>query len=143
MNLSGRDAQDWEPVVFKKRVPSNSTDKNAVRAAQRSGSGVETVAKIKGEAREYSDRARKLEADVTTPATEAAPPPPPLPTLSAEMRKTMITSRTGKKMTQQQLAQAVNTQPKVIQELEGGKVVQDKSVLQRINKVLGCSLRFT
>lgn len=139
MNLSG---QDWETVVFKKRAPHNPSDKDAVRAAQRNGGNVETITKIKGDAREYSDRARKLEADVNTPATEAAPPPPPLPVLSSDMRKAMIAARTGKKMTQQQLAQAVNTQPKIIQDIECGKVVQDKSVLQRINRVLGCSLRF-
>lgn len=136
------DHQDWTTVVLHKRDRDNPCDKHAVRAAQRNGDAIDTVQKVKGEKREYSDRARKLEADIHVPGTDAPPPPPALPTLNVEMRKAMIQARTAKKMSQQQLAQSINAQTKIIQDLESGKVIQDKSILQRINRALGCSLRF-
>ncbi len=143
MQYMAYDHQDWTTVVLRKREhTTNPSDKEAVRAAQRNGGAIDTIHKVKGEAREYSDRARKLESDIHVSPTEAPPPPPALPTLSPEMRKAMIQARTTKKYTQQQLAQMVNTQSKIIQDLENGKVVQDKSVLQRINRALGCNLRF-
>lgn len=134
--------QDWTTVVLRTQQAVNLKDKKAIRAAQCNGGEIDTIHKIKSDAREYSDRARKLEADIHVSGTEAPPPPPALPTLNAAMRQAMIQARTSKKMSQQQLAHSVNTQAKIIQDLESGKVIQDKGVLQRINRTLGCTLRF-
>jgi putative transcription factor len=132
--------QDWKPVVFHKKV-TVPTSKEAVKHALRTGQAVETV-KRTGGAREYSDRARKLEEDLNTDPTDNAPKLAPLPFLSPTSRQTMIKARTDKKMTQAQLAQMVNTRPNVIQDLESGKVIQDKAILQKVNKVLGTSLKY-
>ena len=125
--------QDWTTIYFNKKPDKKQC-----------GGDVETVAKVSGAAREYSDRARKLESDLHTSPSDAAPPPPSLPRLSSDARQTLIQSRTAKKMTQVQLANACCTQTKVIQDLEGGKIIEDKykHVLQKINKQLGTKLRY-
>jgi ribosome-binding protein aMBF1 (putative translation factor) len=137
------DHQDWTTVVLRKRPQGTGTNPKEVREAMRKGKGnVDTVAKVPGQSREYSDRARKLEADLTTSPTEAAPPAAPLAILESDARKAMIQARITKTMSQDQLAQAAMTQTKNIKDLESGKVIQDRSILQRVNKILGTKLRF-
>lgn len=134
--LSG---QDWEPVVFRKRTtPADSKSKEAVKSALRTGAEVHTLAKDRE--REDRDRFRKLEQDLD-PTTEA-PPKAPLQKLNPSMRKAMIEARTKKGYTQIQLANMMNYRTQVIQDLENGKVVNDKGVLQKLRQVLGVSLRF-
>lgn len=134
--LSG---QDWEPVVFRKRTaPSDLKSKEAVKTALRSGVEVQTLAKDKQ--REDRDRFRKLEQDLDP--TAEAPPKATLQKLNAAMRKAMVEARTKKGYTQVQLANMLNYRTQVIQDLENGKVVNDKGVLQKLRNVLGVSLRF-
>jgi ribosome-binding protein aMBF1 (putative translation factor) len=133
--------QDWETVYIRKKVV-NPTDKNAVTQARRNNQTVDTNARVTDEAREYSARARKLESDLHTSATDEAPSPVSLLKLSHVMRQELIRSRTNKKMNQQDLAHAVHTQTTVIKALEGGQVIQDKTVLTRINNLLGTKLKF-
>jgi putative transcription factor len=45
--------------------------------------------------------------------------------------------RCTKKMSQKQLAQAINERPQVISDYESGKAIPNRSVLNKINKVLG------
>lgn len=119
--------QDWTTVYLK---PPNAKKE------------VTTATKPDHKAKEYSSRARKLEADLQSPATAEAPPVAPLLMLSQSARQELISTRVKRKMTQQQLAQQCNLQPTVIKSLEGGGVVQDKSVLQKVNRVLNIHLRF-
>lgn len=118
--------QDWNTVYLKK-----TTEKH-VESKQKTSAGNQ----------EYIHKARKLEADINTSPTEEAPPSAPLATLSHSMRQCMIKARTDKKMTQQDLANRCNVQVAVIKALEGGSVVQDKSILNKINRHLGAHLRF-
>jgi ribosome-binding protein aMBF1 (putative translation factor) len=133
--------QDWTTVYIRKKH-ENPTDKNVVRQALRNGNSVETVAKVSGEAREYSDRARKLESDLHVSATEAPPPLAALPCLSPSMRQEMIKARTNMKLSQVELAKRLNLNARIIQDLEGGKVVQDRSILPKVSRLLGVSLKF-
>jgi ribosome-binding protein aMBF1 (putative translation factor) len=134
--LSG---QDWEPVVFRKKTtPGDAKSKEAVKAAQRAGAEVHTLAKDKQ--REDRDRMRKLEQDLDPSAD--APPKAALQKLSLAMRKSMIEARTKKGINQVQLANMLNVRTQVIQDLETGKVVNDKGILQKLRNVLGVSLRF-
>lgn len=135
--------QDWTTIVFKKRPTSSPSDPRAVRVAQRNGDAVDTLRKVSGEAREYSSRARKLEADLNVSPTEAPPPQVALPRLDAEMRKVMIQARVAKKLTQAQLANAANTQPKTINDIEAGGIITDRNIVVKINRVLGTKLRLT
>lgn len=131
--------QDWEPVVFRKKVVKE-TDKDAVKAALRNGRPVETITKNSN--REYSDRARKLEADLDPTKDISQVKMAPLNKLNLAARQEMTRVRTEKKLTQIQLAQQLNVRPQIIQELESGKPVQDRSILNHVNRVLGTKLRF-
>lgn len=133
--------QDWEPVVFRKPFVK-PTDKEAIKNAQRLGKGLETLKKLGQGITEQAHRARKLESDLSAGATEEAPSLAPLLMLSLPMRQELIKKRTEAKMTQVQLAQRLNIRPDVIQSLENGKVIQDASILSRINRILGTSLKF-
>lgn len=136
MNLSH---QDWEPVVFHKKI-GNTTHKETVKQALRNGGNVDTLHKT-GDHQSEAAKKRKLEADLYVPATEAAPDQKPLPKLSLEARQQMIKARTEKKLTQVQLAQQMNVRPNLIQDLENGKVLEDKTLLQKVNRVLGTKLK--
>jgi putative transcription factor len=65
-----------------------------------------------------------------------------LNSLGSEMRKSMISYRNEKKLTQDQLAKKINEQTSVIRDLESGKIVNTQGVIQKINKVLGTRLKF-
>jgi ribosome-binding protein aMBF1 (putative translation factor) len=131
--------QDWEPVVFRKRTtPSDLKSKEAVKTAQRTGADVHTLTKDK--LREDRERLRKLEQDLDP--TADAPPKAALQKLNLAMRKALIEARTKKGYTQIQLANMLNMRTQVIQDLENGKVVNDKGILQKLRNVLGVTLRF-
>jgi ribosome-binding protein aMBF1 (putative translation factor) len=125
------DHQDWTPVVFHKhRAPANPRDKDAVKAAFRSGAGVETVARDAG--REMRERARKLDDETAK-----------LPRLSVAMRRILVEARAKKNMTREELAQRINVKPKVIADLESGAVMQDPSILAKVKRVVEApELRF-
>lgn len=131
--------QDWEPVVFRKKAVKEN-DKNAVKEALRTGKPVETVTKTGN--REYSDRARKLEADLDPTQDVSTIKLAALNKLNLATRQEMTRVRTQKKITQVQLAQLANVRPQVIQELESGKPVQDRSILVQVNRILGTKLKF-
>lgn len=115
--------QDWKPVIL-----HNSSNKN--------------VATKKSSPQFIPNPARKLEADISKPATEEAPPLAALNILSSEMRQLMINARIAKKMSQADLAKKVNVQTCIINQLESGKVVNEPNILQNIRKILGISLKF-
>lgn len=134
--------QDWEVVRVHKQRQGNGTDKQSINAALRTGQPVETHAKVSGQVREYSSRARKLEADVNVPSSEEAPAVAPLSKLSGGACRDLIKARTDKHLTQAQLAQRCNAHPSIIKTLEAGGIVQDRSILGKVNKVLGTHIKF-
>ena len=58
-----------------------------------------------------------------------------------ELRKKIQQARSGKKMTQAQLAQKVNVKQNVINEYESGKAVPDNALLGKLERALGVKLR--
>jgi ribosome-binding protein aMBF1 (putative translation factor) len=122
------DHQDWTPVVLRNakvaaaKAPKESVERDK-NHHQRSG-------------------LRKLESDTAVSGTEEAPATAKLPKLGAAMRQTMIQARVALKLSQSDLAKRLNIQPKIINELESGKTIAEKSVLQKIQRVLGVSLHF-
>lgn len=49
--------------------------------------------------------------------------------VSSDLKRNIIQARTAKKMTQAQLAQAINEKPQVINEYESGKAIPNQQVL--------------
>ena len=51
-----------------------------------------------------------------------------------------MAARRAKKMTQAQLAQAINEKPQIIQEYESGKAIPAPAVLSKLSRALGVVL---
>lgn len=64
-----------------------------------------------------------------------------LPKVESEVKKKIQAARIEKKLTQAQLAQAINEQPRVVQEYESGKAVPNQQVLAKLERILGVKLR--
>jgi len=124
------DHQDWTPVVLR----------NAKLAAAKAPK--ESVERDKGHYQRSG--LRKLESDTAVSGTVEAPAAAKLPRLGATMRQAMIQARVALKLSQSDLAKRLNIQPKIINELENGKTIteNEKSVLQKIQRVLGIALHF-
>lgn len=60
--------------------------------------------------------------------------------MSTELKKRIMQARLAKKMTQAQLAQAINEKPQVIQEYESGKAIPNGAILNKLSRVLGVGL---
>lgn len=119
--------QDWTPVVL--RNPNNVKK-------------VTTVQKKDIKKPINPSNAKKFENDISTPASEEAPALAALPILTSTNRQLLIQSRVAKGMNQVKLANACNLNIQIIQDLETGKPVTDKSILQKINRALAINLKF-
>ena len=62
------------------------------------------------------------------------------PSVSTELKKRIMQARLAKKMTQAQLAQAINEKPQIIQEYESGKAIPNGAILNKLSRVLGVGL---
>ena len=103
--------QDWETVVFRKP-----------KAPEKHIESAKTVSSTTGTAAYKIDNADYAEK--------------PLKQVSKEDAQFIIQARVNKKLTQKQLAQRLNIQLKDIQEIEGGKALENKQLLSRIKKTL-------
>jgi putative transcription factor len=56
------------------------------------------------------------------------------------LSKAIMQARTAKKMTQKDLATAINEKPQVIAEYESGKAIPNGAIIVKIERKLGCKL---
>ena len=61
--------------------------------------------------------------------------------VSSNLKQQIIQARTAKKMTQVQLAQAINEKPQVIQDYESGKAIPNPQHLSKMSRILGVVLK--
>jgi ribosome-binding protein aMBF1 (putative translation factor) len=120
--------QDWTPVVIRKKW----TEEEARREGK-----TETVKRPAAQ-----QISRKFEKDLMTDPTAEAPPQASLPRLSVEDRQKMIQARVALKLSQIQLAQALNLRTNIIQEMESGKVVSQPNALTMVNRKLALKMRW-
>ncbi|KAM0062511.1 putative transcription factor Lambda-DB family [Helianthus debilis subsp. tardiflorus] len=137
--MSGHIAQDWEPVVIRKKAPTAAArkDEKAVNAARRAGAEIETVRKAaagsnKAASSSTSLNTRKLDEETENLTHEKVP---------TELKKAIIQGRTEKKLTQAQLAQLINEKPQIIQEYESGKAIPNQQIITKLERALGVKLR--
>ncbi|PWA42663.1 multiprotein bridging factor 1A [Artemisia annua] len=135
----GHIAQDWEPVVIRKKAPTSAArkDEKAVNAARRAGAEIETVRKAaagsnKAASSSTSLNTRKLDEETENLTHEKVP---------SELKKAIMQGRTDKKLTQAQLAQMINEKPQIIQEYESGKAIPNQQIITKLERALGVKLR--
>ncbi|GLC42269.1 multiprotein-bridging factor 1 [Pleodorina starrii] len=137
MNMNG---QDWDQVVIRKKQPSGAAlkDEAAVNAARRQGAAVDTTTKFNAGKNKPAQQtvsgkpAAKLEQETEDFHHER---------VSSTLKQQIVQARTAKKMTQAQLAQAINEKPQVIQEYESGKAIPNPQVLSKMSRILGVVLK--
>lgn len=56
------------------------------------------------------------------------------------LSKAIAQARTAKKMTQKDLATAINEKPQVVAEYESGKAIPNPQIITKLEKQLGCKL---
>jgi len=119
--------QDWAPVVIKKSLGGAKKSLGAARAA---GGAVSTEARS-GAARSHSAHLAKLEDSDDVYKHQ---------TVSSDLKKAITQARVAKKMSQKELATAINERPQVIQEYENGKAIPNAQVLNKLDRALGIHL---
>lgn len=109
--------QDWKPVVWKKKKPASAKE-----AASRG----------------YSIGVQKRNTHVTNKADKTEIDTLPKVTKSQSMA--IMNGRLSKKLTQKQLAAAMNEKSEVISKYESGKAIANNQILQKFRRVLGIKL---
>ncbi|GAV61034.1 HTH_3 domain-containing protein/MBF1 domain-containing protein [Cephalotus follicularis] len=132
-------AQDWEPVVIRKKAPTAAAkkDEKAVNAARRAGAEIETIKKYnagvnKAASSSTTLNTKKLDEETENLTHERVP---------TELKKSILQARMDKKLTQAQLAQIINEKPQVIQEYESGKAIPNQQIIVKLERALGVKLR--
>ncbi|QDZ21257.1 multiprotein-bridging factor [Chloropicon primus] len=127
--------QDWDQVIIRKKKPSSSQTKDSknVNNAFRSGN-VDTLNKFSGGSNKKAGPANATKLDASDEAFAHKK-------VSTDLKKAIQQARMAKKMTQAQLATAINEQPKIVQEYENGKAIPNNQILGKIERALGVKLR--
>ena len=115
------DHQEWEPVVFKKKQSKTLTNKE-IREGK-----FHTRKKID----ENAQKMNKIDNETETFK---------LKKISKNVSKEIQKARLAKKITQKQLAQAVNVAPKIINEMESGKSQPNEIVKRKIARYLNIKI---
>jgi len=135
MNLQG---QDWEQVVVRKKRPTGTEAKSssAINQARRTGAAVETVKKHNAGTNKAGTSGagkdmRKLDEE-SEELHHAR--------VNMDLRTKIQKARVAKKLTQAQLAQAINEKPQIIQEYETGRAIPNPQILTKLSRILGVPL---
>ena len=115
------DHQDWEPVVFKKQLPKTVTNNE-----MRNGNF-----RVRLKQNESSQKMHKIENETENFTVKK---------ISKKVSQEIQKGRLAKKLSQKQLAQAVNVTPKVINEMESGKAQPNEAVKRKIARYLNIKI---
>ena len=109
--------QDWNDVVWSKPKPSSAT------VAKQRGYNTTTIKRIDTSSTAIKNKIDKNEIDK-------------LPRVKKSFSQMMQKARLAKKMTQKQLAQAINEKPQVINQYESGRAIPTPAIISKIRRVL-------
>lgn len=131
--------QDWETVTWTKTGSSGGgADKHQkdVNSARQRGEAVATEKKFLGGQNKSTkgaipSNAKKLDEDTGDYHVDR---------VDLNFSNSLRRARTDKKMTQAQLAQAINEKVSVVNDYENGKAVPNGQIIQKLNRVLGVAL---
>jgi len=124
--------RDWDSVKFDKRGGGRGYkgDYKAGAADMRAG---RSSAKAKDAYVSSGRGAKNARLDEATAAGKVE-------RVSLTLRKAIQQGRQAKKMTQKQLATAINVKQSVVNEYESGKAVPNNAIISKMERALGCRL---
>jgi len=130
--------QDWTPVVIQKTTKqkiAGLSSAHAVAAQKLTGSMVTEKKHSAGENKSAHAGGglgmKKLE-DSTEEFKHN--------TVNQSLSKAISQARLAKKLTQKELATAINEKPQIIQEYESGKAIPNPQILNKLDRALGIHL---
>lgn len=126
--------QDWEQVTLTKTHKQKTvgmSSAHAVAAGKMAGV-IETEKKHAGGVSATTGKSLKKLEDSTEEFKHV--------TVSASLSKAIAQARMAKKMTQAQLATAINEKSQIINEYEAGKAIPNPAILNKLDRALGVHL---
>ena len=130
--------QDWTPVVLSKSNKQKLAGMNNAHAihAQKMSGAIDTEKKIgaggnKSAHASVGTGMKKLE-DSTEVFKHG--------TVDQSLSKAIAQARLAKKLTQKDLATAINEKPQIIQDYESGKAIPNPQILNKLDRALGIHL---
>lgn len=132
--------QDWTTVTFTKKKDTRSVPTSASHLAQAKATGAVATEKKAGAASNRVGHSnptttaahlRKLEDETEVFEHKA---------INRGLAQAISAARQAKKMTQAQLAQAINERPQIIQQYESGQAVPNPQVINKLDRALGIHL---
>jgi putative transcription factor len=128
--------QDWKPVTWMKHRPTGAKahDEKLVNEALRKGGDVAIEKKIHAQGNKASaglQNAAKIEAESEVFHTKK---------IGHTFKVALQQARQAKGLNQTELAKLINEKGTVINEYEAGKAIPNGQVIQKLNRVLGCTL---
>jgi putative transcription factor len=129
--------QDWAPVNagaggVPKKIPANAQQLRLAKAA-----GLVTTEKRQGAGGNKSAHASTgMSAKKIEEATEVGT----LARVDKDLAKAIMQARMAKKLTQKDLATAINEKPQVVGEYESGKAIPNPQIISKLERKLGVKL---
>eukprot|EP00341_Mesodinium_pulex_P014706 CAMPEP_0116899472 /NCGR_PEP_ID=MMETSP0467-20121206/8029_1 /TAXON_ID=283647 /ORGANISM="Mesodinium pulex, Strain SPMC105" /LENGTH=143 /DNA_ID=CAMNT_0004572303 /DNA_START=98 /DNA_END=529 /DNA_ORIENTATION=- len=131
-------AQDWTPVVLSKNPRQKAagvSQAQALAQAKRTGQ-VSTARKFASGENKSAHSAVGANLAKLENETEVFQHN----TVDRTLSKSISQARLAKKMTQKQLATAINEKPQVIQQYESGQAIPNPQILSKLDRALGVRL---
>ena len=132
--------QDWAPVnVGRSSVgPAKTTVPKTARGIdQAKAKGLLTTEKKYGAG---GNKSAHSQTALTARALEQADDVGTLAKVDKSLSKAIMQARTAKKMTQKDLATAINEKPQVIGDYESGKAIPNPQIISKLERKLGVKL---
>lgn len=140
-NISHPTGQDWEPVNAGQshagaRFKTPKTARELLAAKEAGLVSTEKRFGAGGNASAHSSSATIMSARKLEEADE----PSKILKVDKSLSKAIMQARTAKKMTQKDLATAINEKPQVVAEYESGKAIPNPQIITKLERKLGCKL---
>jgi len=131
------EGQDWTPVVIRKKKPTGAEAKSntTINQAFRSGQAQTVKKHNAGSNRMSTAGAGKSAAKLENETEELHHE-----TVSGDLKRAIQQGRIAKKLTQAQLAQAINEKLQIVQDYENGRAIPNGQILNKLSRVLGVPL---
>ena len=139
MSFNPNSANDWTPVVITKSTKQKTAGMSSAQAVSHMKMAGEVVTEKKitaglnksAHAAGVGGSLRKLEESSEEFKHE---------TVDRSLSKAISQARLLKKMTQKELATAINERPQIIQQYESGAAIPNPQILVKLDKALGIHL---
>mmetsp|Transcript_1182 Transcript_1182/g.1927 ORF Transcript_1182/g.1927 Transcript_1182/m.1927 type:complete len:144 (-) Transcript_1182:171-602(-) len=138
MSFNPNSAQDWTPVVVTKSAKNRNSGKSQaqiIAQAKRSGQVTTERKFASGENKSAHSAVGGNLAKLENETEEFKHA-----TVDRSLSQAIQQARLARKMTQKQLATAINEKPQIIQQYESGQAIPNPQIISKLERALGARL---